>query len=119
MVNINITVGQKPTKKHIAAQAVMKKRAFRSKRIQKLEKAAHKIPYGGNWGFSVSLLHPGQIALTGDGIPVVYLKPLRGLFWYEITDTQTPFSKLLKEGQTVSLPDIIRVLDYVGRNAIK
>lgn len=94
----------------------MRKRIRHSKRIQKLEKAAQDIRLGGNWNIRP---HANQIVLMGDGMPFVYLKPHRGLFWHEVTESQIPFSNLLKKGQTVSLPDIIKVINYVERNSIK
>jgi hypothetical protein len=103
----------------IPTKGLTREKFRRSKRIQKLKKTAQDMRCNGIWDIVISKLRPGQITLTGDGIPVVYFKARRGLFWYEVTEARVPFSCLLKEGQTVSLPDIIKVISYVKRNSLK
>lgn len=89
------------------------RRLIRSKRVQRLKKAVHSIPRLGIWNIMPSGCYPGQFAITGDGLPIVYFKPERGLFWFKVTTfvgDGHPFGNNLRPGQRINLHNLIKAV---------
>lgn len=116
LVEIDAAVNKTPTVEHIAAQKNMRQRIRSSKRMRKLESAIQKASCSSIRNLAISLTRTNQIVLMGDGFPVAYLKPRKGLFWLEIIETLSSCPRLLKKGQTVSLPDLIRVINHIEKD---
>jgi hypothetical protein len=113
MVRPNIFSGECATAEAYEGHFRLHDRLRRSKRIQTLLKAVKSIPFLGNWDIMLSGYRNGQFAIIGDGLPLLYLKPQRGLFWYTVTEirgTEYPFQTEFLIGEKVSLHQLIGVL---------
>lgn len=85
----------------------------KSKRIQELKRALKKVRQLGIWGLYPSKLKPSELVITGDGIPLIYLKPLHRNTVYQLTEINAlpPFWKTWKViGQKRKLSDLIQEL---------
>lgn len=107
-----VTVIQKDSRSIKRCRKLFKK-IQRSKRLKELKRAVKNIPCLGIWDLTVSARFGSSLTITGDGLGIVYIKPHKGLFWFDIIEiNDQTWNFLYNKNKPVSFNDLIKAINY-------